>query len=518
MNGAVTAGHPLAAEAGLEVLRDGGNAMDAAITMAGVLAVARPHMNGVGGDMFLLYYDAESDAVYGLNASGRAGTAKSFDEIREGRWRMPPDGALSVSVPGAVGGWAAALERFGTITWQEALRPAVELAESGLPVSERISRDIAVEAQKLQGDPESSRIFLPNGTAPRPGTRLMMPELASTLERIRVNGPEEIYTGEIAGRIAAYLQERGGTITAEDLAAYEPFWVEPISTPYRGVEVMTLPPNTQGVALLEELTILSHFDLAALGHNSPDYLHLLTETIRSSFEDLLSEVGDPDHMSMSVGEMLALDRLAARAGAIEVPGVAMAMPASAAEDHPNTVYLIAVDDEGNVVSMIQSLFASFGSGLTVTDTGIVLQNRGALFRLEESHPNAFGPGRRPFHTLMPVLAMREGKPWLAFGTPGGFGQTQTHIQVLNNILVFGMTPQEAIDAPRMVRMLNGTVMLENRIHMSAPAALRERGYTVGLRGEPTDLFGGAQAIMIDEESGALRAGADRRREGFALAY
>ena len=517
--GAVTAGHPLAAEAGLEVLRRGGNAMDAAITMAGVLAVARPHMNGVGGDMFLLYYDAESSTVYGLNASGRAGTAKTLADLRkEGHERMPGGGPLSVSVPGAVGGWAVALERFGTITWTEALTPAVELAKTGMPVSERLSLDVAEQEDKLRREAEAARVFLPNDAPPEAGSILPRPDLAITLERIRKGRPDELYRGETGRRIVEFLKERGGLLLEEDLAAYEPIWVEPISTSYHDLEVLAMPPNTQGVALLEELTILEHFDLTSLGHNSADYFHTLAEAIRIAFKDRDENVADPDFMTVSVAELLEATRLAELAQSIDTSGEAPETSIADFEDNPNTVYLIAADERGNVVSMIQSLFASFGSGLVVPDTGIVLQNRGSLFRFDESHPNVFGPGRRPYHTLSPVMVLQDGKPWLAFGTPGGDGQTQTHVQVLNNILLFGMTPQEAIDAPRLRRMPNGTLAIEDRVGPEVLDALRARGYTVDARSGLTAIFGGAQAVLVDPTTGAKRAGADRRREGYALAY
>ena len=516
---AVTAGHPRAAEAGLRVLESGRNAIDAAITMAGVLAVARPHMNGLGGDMFLLYYEAATAQVYALNGSGRAGTARTLDDLkREGLEDMPSAGPLSVSVPGAVGGWAEALARFGTIPWADALEPAVRLARDGLPVSERLSSDIAGSGEKLRREPEAARIFLPGGAPPAPGSTLRRPDLAATLERLQQHGPEELYGGETGRRVVAFLQERGGLLRDEDMADYRPEWTEPIRADYHELEILAFPPNTQGVTLLEELKLLSHFDMDALGHNTPDYLHTVAEAIRIAFSDRDSHVGDPDTMQVSVDWLLDDDRIARLAAGIDPTGRAFREPASPTDDHPNTVYLIAADEEGNVVSMIQSLFGSFGSGLVVPQTGIVLQNRGSLFTFEDGHPNLFEPGRRPFHTLCPVLALRDGKPWLAFGTPGGDGQTHTHIQVLNNILRFGMTPQEAIDAPRLRRQGNGALSIEDRIPVNTREALAARGYEVRPVSGWTATFGGAQAVLIDPETGWKRAGADRRREGWALAY
>lgn len=517
--GAVTAGHPLAAQAGLTVLRNGGNAMDAAITMAGVLAVARPHMNGVGGDMFLLYYDAQTSTVHALNGSGRSGSAKTLRDLRrEGLDTMPTTGPASVSVPGAVGGWAAALERFGTISWADALEPAVRLAAGGLPVSERLSLDIAAQEEKLRGEPDAAAVFLPNGAPPGPGSTLELPDLARTLQRIQQNGPDELYRGETGRRVVEYLTKRDGLLREEDLAGYEPVWTEPIRARYHDVDVVTFPPNTQGVALLEELSLLGQFDLEAMGQNTADYLHTLTEAIRLAFQDRDTSVADPDVMRVTVDQLLDPQRLGRLAATIDPAGNAPGMMARLDDDHPNTVYLIAVDGQGNVVSMIQSLFHAFGSGLVVPGTGIVLQNRGSLFRFDTAHPNVFAPRRRPYHTLTPVMALRNGAPWLAFGTPGGDGQTQTHVQVLNNILLFGMTPQQAIDAPRIRRLPDGSLAIEDRLAEEVRSALAARGYTVRARSGWTAEFGGAQAVLIDGETGTKRAGADRRREGWALAY
>ncbi len=521
LNGAVTADHPLAAQAGLAVLRHGGNAMDAAITMAGVLAVARPHMNGVGGDMFLLYYDAKSRQVYGLNASGPAGSRASIARVKArgaGRTEMPETGPLSVSAPGAVRGWAEALRRFGTISWQDALAPAVDLARRGLPVSERLASDIAEETQKVAADSVAARIYLPGGKPPAAGDTLHQNELAATLERIQRNGPDEAYTGETGQKTASYLKALGGFLLPKDLAEYRPEWVEPISAEYRGLTVLAMPPNTQGVTLLEELTLLKDADLARLGRNTPDYLHTLAEAIRLAVRDRDTSVADPYAMRVTVTQLLDTARIAQLAHTINPAGAAPARPGVPGPDHPNTVYIIAVDREGNVVSMIQSLFASFGSGLVVPGTGVVLHNRGSLFSLDPRHPNALAPGKRPYHTLCPVLVLDGAKPWLALGTPGGDGQTHTLLQVLNNIALFGMTPQDAIDAPRMRRLEDGTLAIEDGIPAPVIQALEQRGYRVSVRTGLTATFGGAQAILIDPKTGEKRAGADRRREAFALAF
>ena len=519
--GAVTAGHPLAAEAGLRVLEAGGLAMDAAITAAAMLAVARPHMNGVGGDAFLLYYDSATNLTYALNGSGRAGSAKTLEDLKaEGLERIPGSGPLSVSVPGAVGAWAEGLRRFGTISFGQALAPAIELATAGLPVSERLAEDIAGAEAKLRREAEAARIFLPGGAPPQPGDTLPRPHLAETLRTLQERGPDALYTGALGRRIVRFLQERGGLVTHNDMADYLPEWTQPISTRYQGLQVMAFTPNTQGVTLLEELAILQDIDpdLAALGHNSADYLHTLSEAIRLAFVDRDNQVADPQAMRVSVDELLDETRIRELAATIDTSGSAPLPSTEATEDHPNTVYVIAVDQYGNVVSLIQSLFATFGSGLVVPDTGIVLQNRGSLFTFEEDHPNVFAPRRRPFHTLCPVIVLSNDRPWLALGTPGGDGQTHTIVQVLNNIRLFGMSPQEAIDAPRLRRLGDGSLAIEDRVPQAVRDALEARGYTVHARSGWTAEFGGAQAVLIDQIAGRRRAGADRRREGWAVAY
>ena len=518
---AVTAGHPLAAEAGLQVLRNGGLAIDAAITAAAVLAVARPHMNGVGGDTFLLYWDSATKLTYALNGSGRSGSARTLEELKaDGLERMPRSGPLSVSVPGTVGTWAEALRRFGTISFEQALQPAVDLATAGLPVSDRLAEDIAGAAEKLRQEPEAARLFLPGGAPPQAGDVLPRPDLAGTLRTLQELGWEEFYTGALSRQIVRFLQERGGLVMPNDLADYLPEWTQPISTRYQNLEVQAFPPNTQGVTLLEELALLQQVDtdLAALGHNSADYLHTVSEAIRLAFADRDREVADPAAMRVSVDELLDPGRIRQLAATIDPAGPAPAVHVEPAEDHPNTVYVIAVDQYGNVVSLIQSLFATFGSGLVVPDTGIVLHNRGSLFRFQEDHPNVFAPRRRPFHTLCPVIILSNDLPWLAVGTPGGDGQTHTLVQVINNMQLFGMTPQEAIDAPRLRRLRDGSLAIEDRVPQDVRDALAARGYTVHARSGWTAEFGGAQAVLVDQIAGRRQAGADRRREGWAVAY
>ena len=349
---------------------------------------------------------------------------------------------------------------------------------------------------------------------------LPRPDLAATLRTLQEMGWEEFYTGALGRRIVGYVQERGGLLMPNDLADYLAEWTLPITTRYRNLEVHAFPPNTQGVTLLQELALLQQVDadLAALGHNSADYLHTVSEAIRLAFDDRDRELADPVAMRVTVDDLLDPARIRRLAASIDPAGPAPAVHVEPVEDHPNTVYVIAVDQYGNVVSLIQSLFASFGSGLVVPGTGIVLHNRGSLFRFEEDHPNVFAPRRRPLHTLCPVIILDNDLPWLAVGTPGGDGQTHTLVQVINNMQLFGMNPQEAIDAPRLRRRGDGSLAIEDRVPQEVRDALAARGYTVHARSGWTAEFGGAQAVLVDQIAGRRHAGADRRREGWAVAY
>lgn len=525
---AVSSDHPLASAAGIDVLRRGGNAIDAAVTMAAVLAVVRPHMNGVGGDAFALIHPAGTDDVIAMNGSGRAGalatpeffTAAGDDEI-------PSRGARSVTVPGAVGAWAEALERFGTISLADALAPAIRYAEEGFPVTHRLHDDIADGADVLND--AARAIYLQEGEPPAPGTLLRNPPLAATLRRIAEQGPAAMYGGRIGERIATFLEAEGGHLRVADFAAHTTTWTEPLSTEYMGLRVFALPPNTQGVTLLEQLRMASAMaDLAEQMHNGAGYLHRMIEIKRLAFADRDRWIADPEFVDVPVSRMLDPAYAAERVATIQ-PGRAadsvssgigpsVATPETDAPDDGDTVYLTAVDSQGNAVSWIQSLFASFGSGLMEPETGVVLQNRGALYTLDPEHPQIVAPGKRPFHTLTPHMAFEGDRLALTFGTPGGDGQTQTLLQVLNNLFLFGMSPQEAVEAPR-YRSESGTlVLLEDRIPSDTREALTAMGYRVRTISGWTATFGGAQVIRIHPESGARIVASDPRREAYGIAF
>ncbi|MXV95819.1 MAG: gamma-glutamyltransferase [Gemmatimonadetes bacterium] len=544
--GAVSAGHPLAAAAGHDVLRRGGNAIDAAIAMAAVLAVVRPHMNGVGGDAFALYYEASTGQVHAMNGSGRAGALATPALFAErGLDEMPGNGPLSVSVPGAVAAWIDALDRFGTIPRDELLAPAIRYAHGGFPVSTRLSSDIAASSGSLND--HARALYTPGGEPPPVGSLLRNPALAATLERIARDGKDGFYYGSVAEHLATFLEAEGGYVRAPDLSAHTTTWVEPLSGGFEGFTMLVMPPNTQGIAQLQLFEMARSFDLRAMGHNSADYLHTLIEMKKLAFADRDQWAADPDFTDLPLDELLDPGYLAGRAAMVDPdaaavsrsPGVTADMvaasggsgasvggnadgsavaPGSVRDDFGDTVYLTAVDQWGNAVSWIQSLFAGFGSGLLEPETGIVLHNRGALFNLEPGHPNLIAPGKRPYHTLTPMMALHgDGSFAFTLGTPGGDSQPQSLLQIVNNYLLFDMTPQAAIEAPRF-RSYNGVrVDFEDRFGAAVLGELGTLGHEAGVVHGWTATFGGAHMIVRDRE-GTLTAASDPRREAYAIAY
>jgi gamma-glutamyltranspeptidase/glutathione hydrolase len=516
MHAAVTSDHPLASAAGAAVLRKGGNAVDAAVTMAAVLAVVRPHMNGPGGDGFLLYREARTGRVYALNGSGEAG-AKATPAFfaAKGLTKIPGNGILSVSVPGAVRMWDDVLARFGSIKLSEALAPAIGYATNGFPVSARLASDINESRRLVAADSVLARIYLRNGRAPEVGSILKEPELAHTLTLIANGGADAYYRGEIAAKIVAYMAREGGLLTAADLANHKSEWADPIETTYHGQRVLAFPPNSQGVTLLEQLNIAEGFDLKAMGHNSTAYVHTLVEGARIAYADRDALVADPRFAKVPVADMISKQRAAAARSRIGARASSVVVDTTR-DGNGDTVYLAVVDAEGNTVSWIQSNFAAFGSGKAVPGLGIILQNRGSLFSLDPKHPNIVAPGKRPFHTLSPAMMLHaDGSLAMVFGTPGGDGQPQTLIQILNNALLFGMTAQQAVEAPRW-RTFGARVGIETGMGAPVRDSLNARGHHVTLQ-EPSADFGGAQMIRI-LPSGARQVGSDFRREAYGIAW
>ena len=450
-NGIIATSQPLATAAGLAVLQRGGNAIDAAVTAAAVLNLVEPHMTGIGGDMFAILWSAREKKLVGLNASGRSGSLMSREELlRRGRDRIPLFGAEPITVPGALSGWAALLEKYGTLSLAEALAPAIRLAEQGFPVTPVIARDWAAEVELLRRDPGAAATFLLEGTrAPGPGEWFRNPDLARTFRRIAAEGPGALYGGGLGREIAGHVRAMGGFLTPEDFARHQVEWVTPLSASFRGHTVWELPPANQGIAALQMLRILEPYDLEALGHNSAAYLHLLIEAKKLAYADLARWVGDPDAMASARirAERLLDDKfIASRRALIDERRAAERMEPGDALTASETIYLTAADSAGNMVSFINSIFEAFGSGVVVPGTGFALQDRGAGFTLQEGVPNTVAPNKRPFHTIIAGFVMKDGQPLMTFGNMGGSVQPETHAQHMVNMIDHGAQTSDCATA------------------------------------------------------------------------
>ncbi len=523
--GAVVSDHPLASAAGLEILQEGGSAVDAAVATAAVLAVVRPHMNGVGGDAFALIRDAATGEVQALNGSGRAGALATPDFFNG---EIPQTGGASVSVPGAVGAWVDAHERFGRLPLSRVLASAIGYARDGFPATTRLGQDFTSQGRALNAP--GRELYLPDGSPRASGVRLRNPALARTLERIAAEGRAGFYEGEVARSLAEFLRSEGGHLTVEDFAAHTSTWVQPLSVDYLGHTFLVLPPNTQGVTQLQQMEMAKSFPFGEMDPESSSYLHHLIEIKKRAFADRDRWVADPEFAPAPLPRLLDPEYLRGRAAEIDpgraapavAPGFGEATDGSLDpddfDDGGDTVYLTVVDAEGNAVSWIQSLYAGFGSGLLEPETGVVLQNRGALFTLEPGHPNRVEPGKRPFHTLTPMMALRGGELAFTLGTPGGDAQTQSLLQIVHRLLLFDHTAQEAVEAPRF-RSYGGTrVSIEDRIAPSVRAELAALGHDLRVVRGWTATFGGAQVIRYDAAERSLTTAADPRREAYAVAW
>ncbi|MBM3942341.1 MAG: gamma-glutamyltransferase [SAR202 cluster bacterium] len=516
--GMVATSQPLAAQAGLQTLMQGGNAVDAAVTAAAVLNVVEPESTGIGGDMFALVWDNRKKQVYALNGSGRAPAAASIASLRAKGFRQVPSiGVHSVTVPGTVHGWETILKAHGSMPISQVLKPAISYAEDGFPVSDIIANQWSSQGPKLARLP-SGQEFLLEGRPPRHGEVMKLPTLGRTLRAIAEGGAQAFYTGPIAEGIAAFMQEQGGCMTVEDLASHTSDWDEPIRTDYRGVTCWECPPNGQGIAALEALNIAEGFDIQGMGLQTASAYHHLIESMRLAFADAFRYVADPRQARVPIDELTSKEYAASRRQLISSQRAMTSAPYGKVMAGSDTVYISAVDGQGNACSFINSIFVNFGSGLVAPGTGIVLHNRGSLFSLDPNHPNALEPGKRPFHTIIPALATREGELYLCYGVMGGLMQPQGHLQVISNMVDFGLDAQDALNALRFQVVEDG-VCLEEGLSENTLQELSRMGHRIHLMTSYQRVgMGGGQVIQRDLDTGVLWGGSEPRKDGCAIGW
>lgn len=526
--GMVATSHPQAALAGLDILKRGGNAVDAAIAANAMLAVVEPMSCGIGGDVFAIYWDNKTKRLYGLNGSGRSPYNINRAKLKQrGIDQLPAEGVLSWSVPGCVAGWDDMRERFGTLPFEATLADAIDAAENGFAVSEVIASYWKGAEKSLKKYPTSQETFLLEGRSPREGEVFRNPNMAATLKRIAAHGRQGFYTGHVPEQIVKASDELDGYFSVRDFEDHQSTWIEPVSTNYRGYDVWELPPNGQGIAALQMLNLLEPYDLQEMGANSAEYWHLFVEAKKLAFADRATFYADPDFNQLPTAELISKPYAARRGKLIDRNRAATDVPAGDPKlIHGDTVYLTVVDKDRNCCSFIQSNYYGFGSKVVPGDVGFVMQNRGALFALDDDHLNRLEPHKRPFHTIIPAMVTRDDRPVFCFGVMGGDMQPQGHVQVLVNIIDFGMNVQAAGDAAR-VRHLGsasptgvpanggGTVTVESGVPREVRDALEAKGHDVTLA---HDGFGGYQGIWIDWEHGTLHGASEPRKDGCAIGY
>lgn len=527
-HGMAATSQPLATQVAIDVLKRGGTAVDAAIAANACLGLMEPTGCGIGGDLFAIVWDAKTQRLHGLNGSGRAPAGMTIDELRRrGIEKIPKYGPLPVTVPGCVDGWYTLHGKFGKLPMKELLAPAIQYAEEGFPLSEIIADDWGRGAETYRQYPGFAEIYLPGGHAPRKGEVFRNPRLAATLQSIAEGGPDVYYRGPIAAAIEQVVQSQGGLMTAKDLAAHHSDWVDPVSVDYHGVTVWELPPNGQGIAALQMLNLLEPFPMAGFGFGSPDHLHHLIEAKKLAFEDRARYYADPALAKVPVKGLISKSYADERRRLIDAKHAASGVTSGVGVlEHGDTIYLTVADSQRNMVSLIQSNYRGFGSGMCPAGLGFCLQNRGEMFSLDREHANRLEPGKRPFHTIIPAFITRDGKPWVSFGVMGGATQPQAHVQIVLNLVDFGMNLQEAGDAPRMVHMGSseptgevmadsGQVQLESGIEYEAVRELMARGHRVEWsRGN----FGGYQAILYDADQDVYYGASESRKDGQAAGY
>ncbi len=525
-NGMAATSHPLATQVALDILKKGGNAIDAAIAANACLGLMEPVSNGIGGDLFAIVWDAKAKKLHGLNGSGRSPKSLTLDYFLEnGYTDIPAYGPLPVSVPGCVDGWFELHEKLGQLSMQEILQPTIDYARNGFPMAELIAYYLEGSAPRYEKYPGFKEVFMPNGKTPKKGEIFKNPYLANTLEIIATKGRDAFYKGDIARTIAKYMKDQGGFLSYEDLASHKSEWVDPVSTNYRGYDVWELPPNGQGIAALQILNILEEYDLKSMGFGSEAYMHVFIEAKKLAFEDRAKYYSDPTFNEIPVLELISKKYAAERRMLINLERSARSYPAGKL-GHGETIYLTTADKEGNMVSLIQSNYLGIGSGMTPTGLGFVLQDRGNLFSLDKNHMNVFEPGKRPFHTIIPAFVTKDGKPFFSFGVMGGAMQPQGHAQVLINIIDFGMNIQEAGDAPRINHKGSsqptgsemtdgGTVQLESGFDYEVIRELRKKGHNIVIS---VGAYGGYQGILWDDTNKVYYGASESRKDGMAAGY
>ncbi len=529
-HGMACTSHPLATQAAIDVLKKGGNAIDAAIAANAVLGVTDPEMNGIGGDLFAIVYDAKTKKLYGLNASGRSPYNLTLNILKQnGRQFIPINGPLPVSVPGCVDGWYQLHGKFGNLPMATVLSYAINYARNGFPVADEAAFEYARLKDMYGNNPNVQQVFMPGGAAPKRGDVFKNPQLANSLEKIAKGGRDVFYKGDIAKNIDAFMKKNGGYLSSRDLADHHSEWVEPVSTTYRGYRVWELPPNGQGITVLEMLNILENFDFSKINYGSAEHIHLFTEAKRLAYEDRAKYYADPDFAKIPLNALISKLYGKERAAMIDMH---KPLPTVTAGDDQQlkggeTVYLTVADDEGNMVSLIQSNFAAFGSGMVPDSLGFFLQNRGYLFSLHEGQNNTYAPHKRPFHTIIPAFVTKGDAPYMSFGVMGGSFQPEGQVEVLMNMIDFGMNVQDAGDAPRMDHEGSsdptgkagggvGTIYLESGFSEKTIRQLQQMGYGVA-SGIPGN-FGGYQCIKFDAEQHVYHGASDPRKDGMAAGY
>lgn len=525
-NAMAATSHPLATQIALDIMQQGGNAVDAAIAANAALGLMEPTGCGIGGDLFAIVWDGKTQRLYGLNASGRSPRSLTRAYlVEQGYETIPLRGPLPVSVPGCVDGWFELHNKFGRLGMSEILAPAIRYAEDGFPLTEVIAHYWEIGTRILSQYPGFNEVFTIDGQAPRKGEMFRNPYLANTLRTIADQGRDAFYRGTIARTIAQYMKEQGGFLEYDDLASHRSEWVDPVSTNYRGYDVWELPPNGQGIAALQILNILEEFDLAGMGFGSAEYIHHFVEAKKLAFEDRAKFYADPDFNNIPVDRLISKEYADQRRALLNTERAGRSYAAGSPEQG-ETIYLTVADSEGTMVSLIQSNYSGMGSGMTPPGLGFILQNRGQLFTLEEGHFNVYEPGKRPFHTIIPAMITKEGKPWISFGLMGGAMQPQGHAQIVINMIDFGMNLQEAGDAPRIRHMGSsqptghvmtngGTVNLESGIPYETIRTLIGMGHRISGN---VGGYGGYQAILYDAEQRIYVGASESRKDGQAAGY